>query len=263
MRRKATANATTTATTPRPLPGRGPAPEGIRLQKVLAAAGIASRREAERLIQSGRVEVNDRVVTALGTRVDPRNDRIRVDGSAVGRAEHAVTLLLHKPKGVLCTVSDPRGRPTVLDLVRGVRERLFPVGRLDWNSEGLLLLTNDGELAQRLTHPSNHVAKTYRVKVKGIVERQVLEQVRHGLFLDGRRTLPAPVKRVSSQANTWLEILLFEGRKNQIRRVFERLGHPVLKLRRTAIGPLNDRDLKPGEWRPLTSSEVKALKESR
>ncbi|HYV18159.1 MAG TPA: pseudouridine synthase [Verrucomicrobiae bacterium] len=263
MRRKATANATTTATTPRSPSGGGPAPEGIRLQKVLAAAGVASRREAERLIQSGRVEVNDRVVTALGTRVDPRNDRIRVDGSAVGRAEHAVTLLLHKPKGVLCTVSDPRGRPTVLDLVRGVRERLFPVGRLDWNSEGLLLLTNDGELAQRLTHPSNHVAKTYRVKVKGVVGRPVLEQVRHGLFLDGRRTLPAPVRRISSQSNTWLEILLFEGRKNQIRRVFERLGHPVLKLRRTAIGPLTDRDLKPGEWRPLTTAEVRALKEGR
>jgi 23S rRNA pseudouridine2605 synthase/16S rRNA pseudouridine516 synthase len=265
MRRKATANATTTATTPRSLPGQARAgePQGIRLQKVLAAAGVASRREAERLIQSGRVEVNDRVVTALGTRVDPAHDRIRVDGAPVGRPEHAVTLLLHKPKGVLCTVRDPRGRPTVLDLVRGVRERLFPVGRLDWNSEGLLLLTNDGDLAQRLMHPSNHVAKTYRVKVKGVVGRPVLEQVRHGLFLDGRRTLPAPVRRISSQSNTWLEILLFEGRKNQIRRVFERLGHPVLKLRRTAIGPLNDRDLKPGEWRPLTSSEVKALKESR
>jgi len=229
----------------------------------MAAAGIASRREAERLIQAGRVEVNGRVVTALGTRVDPAGDRIRVDGTAIGGAEHAVTVLLHKPKGVLSTVSDPTGRPTVLDLVRGVRARLFPVGRLDWNSEGLLLLTNDGDLAQRLTHPSNHVPKTYRVKVKGLVGRQALEQVRHGLFLDGRRTRPAPVKRISSQSNTWLEVVLFEGRKNQIRRVFERLGHPVLKLRRTAIGSLVDRDLKPGEWRELSPAEIRALKESR
>ena len=260
MRRKATANATTTATTPSALPAE---PRGVRLQKVLAAAGVASRREAERLIQAGRVEVNGRVVTALGTRVDPAADRIRVDGSALGRAEASVTVLLHKPKGVLSTASDPQGRPTVLDLVRGVDARLFPVGRLDWNSEGLLLLTNDGELAQRLTHPSNHVAKTYRVKVKGLVGRETLERVRHGLFLDGRRTLPAPVRRISSQSNTWLEVVLFEGRKNQIRRTFERLGHPVLKLRRTAIGPLTDRELRPGEWRPLTPAEIRALREAR
>jgi pseudouridine synthase len=258
MRPKATANATTTGTTP-----DRDDPRGVRLQKVLAAAGVASRREAERIIQSGRVEVNGRVVTALGTRIDPSADRIRVDGAPVGRAEHAVTLLLHKPKGVLSTASDPQGRPTVLDLVRGVRARLFPVGRLDWNSEGLLLLTNDGDLAQRLTHPSNHIPKTYRVKVKGIVGREALERVRHGLFLDGRRTMPAPVRRISSQANTWLEVVLYEGRKNQIRRVFERLGHPVLKLRRTAIGPLQDRDLKPGEWRELSPAEIRALRESR
>jgi len=252
MRQKATASATTTGTTPEQ--------RGIRLQKVLAAAGIASRREAERLIQSGRVEVNGQVVTTLGTRVDTQADRIRVDGAPVGRAEQAVTVLLHKPKGVLSTAHDPRGRPTVLDLVRGVPARLFPVGRLDWNSEGLLLLTNDGDLAQRLTHPSNHVPKTYRVKVKGLVGRPTLEQVRHGLFLDGRKTMPAPVKRISSQSNTWLEVVLFEGRKNQIRRIFERLGHPVLKLRRTAIGALADRDLKPGEWRPLTPAEIRVLR---
>jgi 23S rRNA pseudouridine2605 synthase len=124
----------------------------------------------------------------------------------------------------------------------------------------LLLLTNDGDLAQRLTHPSNHVPKTYRVKVKGLVGRPTLEQVRHGLFLDGRKTMPAPVKRISSQSNTWLEVVLFEGRKNQIRRIFERLGHPVLKLRRTAIGALADRELKPGEWRPLTPAEIRGLR---
>jgi 23S rRNA pseudouridine2605 synthase/16S rRNA pseudouridine516 synthase len=254
MRPRATANAPTTATTPEP---------GIRLQKVLAAAGVASRREAERLIQAGRVEVNGRVVTALGTRVDPRHDRVRVDGETVGRAETAVHILLYKPKGVLSSVRDPQGRPTVIDLIKGVRQRVYPVGRLDWNSEGLLVLTNDGDLAYRLTHPKNHVPKTYRVKVRGLVGREVLEQVRHGLDLEGRRTLPAPVRRVSSQTHTWLEMVLYEGRKNQIRRVFERLGHPVLKLRRTAIGPLTDRDLKPGEYRPLTPGEIARLKESR
>jgi pseudouridine synthase len=254
MRPRATANATTTATTPEP---------GVRLQKVLAAAGVASRREAERLIQAGRVEVNGRVVTALGTRIDPVRDRVRVDGEAVGRRETAVHILLYKPKGVLSSVRDPRGRPTVLDLLHGVAQRVYPVGRLDWNSEGLILLTNDGDLAYRVTHPKNHVPKTYRVKVRGLVGRQVLEQVRHGLDLEGRRTLPAPVRRVSSQTHTWLEVVLYEGRKNQIRRVFERLGHPVLKLRRTAIGPLTDRDLKPGEYRMLTPSEIARLKETR
>jgi len=174
-----------------------------------------------------------------------------------------VYYLLHKPKGVLSTASDPKGRPTVLSLLRGVRERVFPVGRLDWNSEGLIILTNDGELAHHLTHPSNHVPKVYRVKVKGIAPPEALERVRHGLYLEGRRTLPAPVTRISSQQNTWLEVVLFEGRRNQIRRVFERLGHPVLKLRRTAIGPIADRDLKPGEYRPLTPAEVTRLKETR
>jgi pseudouridine synthase len=236
---------------------------GVRLQKVLAAAGIASRREAERIIQAGRVSVNGRIVTELGTRVDPGQDSVKVDGDSVGRAERPVYYLLHKPKGVLSTASDPKGRPTVLSLLRGVRERVFPVGRLDWNSEGLIILTNDGELAHHLTHPSNHVPKVYRVKVKGIAPPEALERVRHGLYLEGRRTLPAPVTRISSQQNTWLEVVLFEGRRNQIRRVFERLGHPVLKLRRTAIGPIADRVLKPGEYRPLTPAEVTRLKETR
>jgi 23S rRNA pseudouridine2605 synthase/16S rRNA pseudouridine516 synthase len=229
----------------------------------MAAAGVASRREAERMILAGRVEVNGRVVTELGTRVDPARDQVRLDGGAVGVKERPVYFLLHKPKGCLSTVRDPGGRPTVVDLLRGVRERVFPVGRLDWESEGLIILTNDGELALRLTHPSNHVPKVYRVKVKGLVGRQTLEQVRHGLYLDGRRTLPAPVTRISSQQNTWLEVTLYEGRRNQIRRVFERLGHPVLKLKRTAIGSVADRDLRPGQFRRLTAAEVTRLLEGR
>jgi pseudouridine synthase len=256
MRRRTTASARTTATIPEP-------PRGVRLQKVLAAAGIASRREAERLIQGGRVMVNGTVVTALGTRIDPGADAIKVDGHLVGVAERPVYLLLNKPRGCLSTVRDPQGRPTVIDMVRGVGERVYPVGRLDWDSEGLILLTNDGDLALRLTHPSNHVAKVYRVKVKGLVPRQALERLRHGLYLDGRRTLPAPVTRISSQQNTWLEVVLYEGRRNQIRRVFDRLGHPVLKLRRTAIGPIADRNLRPGDYRRLTPAEVARLKECR
>ena len=257
MRRPRTrASARTTGTTPE----EGP---GVRLQKFMASAGVASRREAERLIQAGRVEVNSRVVTTLGTRIDPWRDRVRVDGRAVQESGRRVYYLLHKPRGFITTASDPEGRPTVLDLLQGVRERIFPVGRLDWNSEGLLLLTNDGDLAYRLTHPANHVPKTYRVKVKGLVGPASLEAIRRGLFLDGRRSLPAEVRRISSQSNSWLEVTLYEGQKNQIRRTFERLGHPVLKLRRIAIGPLTDRTLRPGEFRGLTEEEVRRLKERR
>jgi 23S rRNA pseudouridine2605 synthase len=253
MRPKTTPSAKKTATTPEDR-------EGVRLQKFMAAAGVASRRESERLIQAGRVSVNGRVVTVLGTKVDPATDRVSLDGAAVGRLERRVYFLLHKPRGCLSTVSDPAGRPTVLDCLRGVKERVFPVGRLDWDSEGLIILTNDGDLALKLTHPRNHVPRVYRVKVKGLVGRQALEAVRRGLFLDGRRTLPAPVARVSSQTNSWLEVVLYEGRRNQLRRVFERLGHPVLKLRRTAIGPISDRELLPGEFRPLTPAEIARLK---
>ncbi len=249
-------SATTTATIP-----EGPGP--IRLQKFLATAGVAARREAERMILAGRIEVNGRVVRELGTRVHPERDAVRVDGRRVRGGEARVYFLLNKPKGYITSASDPRGRPTVLDLLPAVRERIFPVGRLDWSSEGLLILTNDGDLAQRLTHPAAHVPKVYRVKVKGIVPAAALEGVRRGLFLDGRRSLPARVTRISSQSNTWLEITLYEGRRNQIRRTFDRLGHRVLKLRRIAIGPIADRVLRPGEFRRLETAEIRRLKEGR
>ncbi len=249
-------SARTTGTTPE-------ATAGTRLQKFLAAAGIASRRECERLIQAGRVEVNGRIETVLGTRVNPERDAVRVDGCRVRVATRRVAYLLHKPKGFITSASDPEGRPTVLQLLQGVPERVFPVGRLDWNSEGLLILTNDGDLANRLTHPANHVPKVYRVKVKGLIPPSALEAIRRGIYLDGRRSLPAQVTRVSSQENTWLEVTLHEGKRNQIRRMFERLGHPVLKLRRIAIGPIADRLLKPGEFRPLTDEEMRRLREAR
>src|SRR2546426_784736 len=197
-----------------------------------------------------------------GTRVDPDRDMVRVDGHRGQGGGRRVYYLLHKPKGSITSSADPAGRPTVLDLLQGVRERVFPVGRLDWNSEGLLILTNDGDLAFRLTHPGNHLPKVYRVKVKGAVTAHDMEALRRGMFLDGRRTLPARVERVSGQANTWLEVTLYEGRKNQIRRLFDRLGHGVLKLKRIAIGPIRDRALKPGEWRRLTPEEVRRLREA-
>ena len=249
------ANGRTTATTPDPA-------DGIRLQKYLADAGIASRREGERMIEAGRVEVNGKVITTQGVRVDPGHDVVRVDGRRVQGSGRRVYYLLHKPKGFITSASDPEGRPTVLELLQGVRERIFPVGRLDWNSEGLLILTNDGDLTFRLTHPVNHVPKVYRVKVKGGISGGEVDALRKGLLLDGRKTLPARVERVSGQANTWLEITLYEGRRNQIRRMLDRLGHRVQKLKRIAIGPIHDRALKPGEWRRLTPEEIRLLQEA-
>jgi len=236
-------------------------PRGIRLQKFLADAGIASRREGERLIQAGRVEVNGRTSTLLGVRVDPARDQVRVDGRRVRTTGGRVYYLLNKPKGIITSSSDPQGRPTVIELLQGVRERVFPVGRLDWNSEGLLILTNDGDLAYRLTHPSNHVAKVYRVKVRGTVGDADIQALRRGLVLDGRKTLPTKITRISGQSNSWLEVTLYEGRKNQIKRMFDRLGHRVQKLKRISIGPIHDRALKPGEWRRLSPEEIRRLQE--
>ncbi len=242
-------------TTSKPEPTR----RAVRLQKYLASCGVASRREAERIIQGARVEVNGRIVSELGTRVDPDRDAVRVDGRRIRGEEPHVYFLLHKPTGYITSAADPQGRPTVLALLPRVRERIFPVGRLDWSSEGLLILTNDGDLALSLTHPRNHVPKVYRVKVKGIVPPAALDHVRKGVILDARRTRPARVKRISSQSNSWIEITLFEGRRNQIRRMFKRLGHPVLKLRRVAIGPITDRGLLPGRYRELTPGEILRL----
>ncbi len=252
---KRTKPKTTTATTP-------DRADGVRLHKALADAGIASRRAAERLIAEGRVMVNGHTITTQGVKVDPERDTIVVDGQRLRGSGPRVYVLLFKPRGFITSASDPQGRPTVMDLVKQVRERVFPVGRLDWDSEGLLLLTNDGELAFRLTHPANHVPRTYRVKVKGHLPREALESARRGIPIDGHRTMPARITPISTQVNTWIEVVLHEGRKNQIRRMFERLGHPVLKLRRTAIGPIQDRRLRPGDWRPLTTEEVRRLREA-
>ncbi|HCC32779.1 MAG TPA: hypothetical protein DEQ28_02595, partial [Clostridiales bacterium] len=237
---------------------------GLRLQVFLARAGLASRRASERLIAAGRVRVNGEVVSEPGWRVKPLRDRVEVDGQAIrpGAASHRY-LLLNKPKGFLTTAHDPRHRPTVLELVADVEERVYPVGRLDRDSEGLLLLTNDGELAYRLTHPRFGVAKVYRARVEGAVGDQALERLRQGVDLaDG----PARAARVTQlreeHGSTWLELEVGEGRHHLVRRMLAAAGHPVLDLRRVGFGPLQLGHLRRGCFRDLFPDEVRALREA-
>ena len=232
-----------------------------RLQKIIAHAGVASRREAETMIREGRVTVNGRKVTELGTRADPARDHIKVDGKLISRAEPHRYILLYKPKEVMTTVDDPQERTTVIDLVRGVRERIYPVGRLDYHSEGLVLLTNDGDLAYKVSHPKHGSVKTYHVKVRGVPEDRVIEKLERGITIEGKRTLPCEIDRMKTtpEGNSWFEVKLREGRTQQIRKMFQAMGHPVSKLKRVAIGPLADPKLTPGAWRELSKQEVKML----
>ena len=253
-----------------------------RLQKIIAAAGVASRRKAEELITSGLVSVNGQTVTELGTKADPEHDHIKVNGKLLGGAERHVYLLLHKPKGYVTTVTDPEGRPTVLDLVRGIGARVYPVGRLDYLSEGLLLLTNDGELAQKLMHASSHVPKTYLVKVSGKPSEQEIDKLRGGIVLPAERaplkspvgkpgraearrrsqavqTAPVRIKLLRDAVNPWYEVTLVEGRNRQIRRMFEAIEHHVEKIKRVRYGPL-ELDVEPGKFRHLTAREVGLVK---
>ncbi|MBI4161882.1 MAG: rRNA pseudouridine synthase [Acidobacteria bacterium] len=232
---------------------------GLRLQKVLARAGLGSRRSCEGIIGAGRVSVNGRIVTAPGQRVDPGKDRIHVDGRPLPPAEPRVYLLLNKPRGCLTTRSDPEGRPTVMNLLRGVRHRVYPVGRLDWDTEGLLLLTNDGEFAQAVAHPSRGCAKRYEVVVRGALTGPARESLRRGILLDGKPCRPMRVRLLVRSRRPTYEVVLREGRRNQIRRVFRILGFPVARLRRTAIGPLRDSRLPAGTFRRLTPGEVSRL----
>jgi 23S rRNA pseudouridine2605 synthase len=256
-----------------------------RLQKILSAAGVASRRAAERLIVGGRVSVNGSVVQELGTRADAERDDIRVDGRRI-TAPSRIYLLLNKPRGFVTTRFDPQGRPTVLDLVPGPREYVYPVGRLDFDSEGLLLLTNDGELAARLMHPRHRVDRVYEAQVQGVPDEADLRRLSRGVVIEGRRTAPATVRlrgdrhtvrrpgrhergdsdrssgraRVDSPAT--LEITVHEGRSRQVRKMCLAIGHPVLRLRRVRIGPIADPSLRTGACRPLTTREVAMLKHS-
>jgi len=235
-----------------------------RLQKIIAAAGIASRRRAEALITGGAVSVNGQVVTALGTKADAENDHIRVNGKLLRGAQRHVYLLLNKPKGYVTTVSDPEGRPTVMNLLRGVGERVYPVGRLDYASEGLLLLTNDGDLASKLMKAASHVPKTYLVKVAGVPSPEALAKLRSGVFIPaerGRRvkTAPARIRAIREAENPWYEVTLIEGKNRQLRLMFEETGHHVEKIKRVRYGPL-ELDVPPGEFRRLTPREVARLK---
>jgi 23S rRNA pseudouridine2605 synthase len=233
----------------------------VRLQKILSQAGISSRRAAETMIRQGRISVNGRVVKELGTRADPNRDKIAIDGRPLHTAQTVVYLALNKPTGVVTTLSDPEGRPTVRDLLGRVRQRVFPVGRLDFHSAGLLLLTNDGELAQRLTHPRYGVRKTYRVKVKGKVTPEQIERLSKGVALRDGVSAPAQVRIVdAAERKTWLEITLAEGKNRQVRRMCEAVGLPVEKLSRIAFGPLKLRKLETGAVRPLTEGEVRKLR---
>lgn len=237
-----------------------------RLQKVLSRYGVASRREAERMIQSGRVWVNGQKVTELGTKADPHSDRIEIDGKALQISAPEFTyLLLNKPTQVVCTCDDPQGRTTVLDILPQQYQHLYPVGRLDYNSSGALLLTNHGDFANHLTHPRHHVSKTYLVWVKERVSPETLHHWQNGILLDDKYTMPAQVKilRVIDHpyqgSKTQLEIILREGRNRQIRRVADLLGHPVLALHRVAIASINLDDLPSGKYRLLSDREVKKL----
>jgi 23S rRNA pseudouridine2605 synthase len=227
-----------------------------RLQKLLAHAGIASRRRAEELILEGRVTLNGAVITELGTKADPERDHIKVDGKRVGAPERLVYLAMNKPKSCMSTVTDPEGRETVMDLLRGVKARVYPVGRLDYASEGLLLLTNDGEFAKSIMSPAKHVTKTYLVKTNGPLTLEQEEKFRAGVPLSGKKTAPAGLKIVQRAKNPWYEVRLIEGRQNQIRLMFKNFGRLVEKLKRVRIGFLELGSLQPGKFRHLTPAEV-------
>ena len=240
-----------------------------RLQKILSKAGIASRRASEQLMLEGRVSVNGTTIRELGTKADPAGDDIRVDGRRVKVVEQHRYLLLNKPRGYVSTRSDPERRPTVIDLLHGMRDYVYPVGRLDYDSEGLLLLTNDGDLAARLTHPRHGVARVYEARVLGVPDDHDLERLRKGIVIDGCKTGPAEVillpearggVATRARREAHLRVTVREGRNRQVRKMCEMIGHPVTHLRRVAIGPIHDTRLKLGQWRDLSEAEVRKLR---
>ena len=238
---------------------------GVRLQKVIANAGVASRRAAETLMREGRVTVNGAVVSTLGARAHPETDDIRVDGRRVGRGGRRRYLLLNKPRGVVTTRDDPQRRRTVMDFLSGVSESVYPVGRLDYDSAGLLLLTNDGDLAARLTHPRHGLERVYEARVRGVPNASALKRLARGVVLDGRRTAPAIASLVQAGRGLHgnqavLRICITEGRNRQVRQMCTAIGHPVMRLRRVRIGPIQDQGLRPGQVRDLTPGEVTALR---
>jgi len=239
-----------------------------RLQKLIAAAGLASRRHAEEMIKAGEVTVNGQVVTELGTKADPKRDHIKVRGRLINpklQSREKVYVLLNKPRGYLTSLADPEGRPLVTELLPQSLGRLHTVGRLDFNTEGLLILTNDGEFTNFITSARNRVEKVYEVKVKGVPPDEAIDRLRRGIVLDdGVRTAPAKIRKTGeSETNSWFDVVLHEGRNQQIRYMFDRIGHSVLKLRRVQIGFLKDERLAPKQWRRLAPSEVARFMSSK
>jgi pseudouridine synthase len=239
-----------------------PNPSEERLARFLARAGTASRRHAEELIREGRVTLNGKAVLEPATCVDPKRDAVKVDGKRIKPAA-PVYFLLHKPRNVLCTMEDPRGRPCVGDLLLSVKGKPYPVGRLDFDAEGLLLCTNDGELAHRIIHPRYHVRKVYHVKVKGVPDKRVIDLLRSGVMLDGKKTATAGVSFLKrGERNCWLRMTLHEGRNRQVKRMLERFRYQVLKLKRVAVGTLALEGLPPGAYRKLRPDELEKLQAS-
>jgi len=232
-----------------------------RLQKIIANAGAASRRKAEELILEGSVTVNGAVIRELGSKADPEKDAIKVMGKLIHLPQRKTYVILHKPRGYITSLSDPEGRPVVTELLKGVKARVVPVGRLDYDTEGLLLLTDDGDLAHTLMHPAHEIPKTYVAKVKGVLEEEEVRKLEKGVRVRGRMTAPAIVKKIrKAEENSWIEITIHEGRYHQVRRMLEEVEHPVLKLIRVRYATMELGDLPPGKYRYLTPQEVKSLK---
>ncbi|MCP3772498.1 rRNA pseudouridine synthase [Paenibacillus sp. MZ04-78.2] len=234
-----------------------------RLQKVLAEAGVASRRKCEELITAGRVEVNDKVVTTLGVKVDPSQDFIKVDGKPI-RRQSKVYVIFNKPKGVITSAQDPEGRKTVTEFFKNIKQRIYPIGRLDYETEGLLLLTNDGEFAHLLTHPKHHVPRTYLATVKGVPHGSLLDKLKNGIELEDGMTAPAEVEYQDVRPETnesVVKITIYEGRNRQVRRMFDAIHHPVIKLKRVQFGPLLLSGIPRGKFRHLTPQEINELRQ--
>lgn len=232
-----------------------------RLQKIIASAGVTSRRKAEELIAQGRVSVNGHTIRELGSKADPGQDKIRVDGRPLPRGTRRVVFVLNKPAGCVSTLKDPQGRQTVVSFLRRVPERVYPIGRLDYHSSGVLLLTNDGELANHLTSRASRIPRTYHVKLQAKPEPADIATLEKGIVLDGQRTSPAKVRLLAERDKPWYEITLVEGRYHEVRRLFERIGTEVVKLKRVSFGPITDRGLATGEFRRLEPGEVERLRQ--
>jgi 23S rRNA pseudouridine2605 synthase len=232
-----------------------------RIQKILAKAGIASRREAERMVIEGRVTVNGKMVDKLGFKADSSKDHIKVDGKRLARFEPKVTFLLNKPRGYVSTVKDPEGRPTVMDLLKSVKWRVYPVGRLDFDAEGLLLLSNDGDLTNLLSHPKFSIPRTYLVKVRGVPEEERLTRLKRGVMLEDGKSKAVSVRILrQKEKNSWIQVVVTEGRNRLVKRMFSAIGHPVLKLKRVGFGPIQLGGLRIGQFRYLTLEEIEKIR---